>query len=284
MSRTFRFAVPFVAVVAFAQPDLRHARELYQSTRYELAIQALKEATDRDSLLLAGQSWFMLGEFKNATEILERAVSANPSSSNLHLWLGKAYGRRAETSSPFLAPKYASKARQHFEKAVELDPTSVIAMNDLFEYYMQAPGFLGGGKEKAEALAQRIARLDRAEGHYATARLAEDRKEFSAAENHLRHAWEAAPSQVGRLVDLARFLAKQGRHQESEAEFNRAQKLEPNNPKILFERASTYIQTKRNLVQAKLLLKQYLEAPLTPEDPSRQEAQKLLKSARLQTE
>jgi Flp pilus assembly protein TadD len=260
------------------QVDLTAARRLYQTTRYEEAVKVLENQKDPDSQQLLGQSLFMLGQFKKATEVFDRAAISRPDSSDLQLWLGRAYGRRAETSNPLFAPRYASKARQHFEKSVQLNPRNILAMNDLFEYYMQAPGFLGGGKDKAAALAQKISEVDKAEGHFATARLAEDSRELSAAEGQLRRAIEAAPTQVGRVIDLARFLARHGRHKESESEFQRAEKIAPNNPRLLFERAATYIEAKRNLDQSKLLLKKYLEAPLTPDDPSRQEAEKLLRS------
>jgi Flp pilus assembly protein TadD len=259
------------------QGNLARAKQLYETTQYRDAIQLLQNQTDPESLRLYGQSWFMLGEFKKASEAFEKAVQAQPLNSDNHLWLGRAYGRRAETASPFTAPRYASKARQSFEKAVELDPRNILAMNDLFEYYMQAPGFLGGGKDKASALAEKIAALDAAEGHYVHARLAEDNRDFSKAENQLRRAVDAAPASVGRVLDLAKFLAKRGRFQESEAEFQRAEKIAPNSPKLLFERAATYIETKRNTETAKLLLKRYLEAPLTPDDPPRTEAERLLK-------
>lgn len=258
--------------------DTAKARSLYATTQYREAIAELQGREDAASLQLTGQSFYMLGEFQKATEAFEKAVRVRPDSSELYLWLGRTFGRRAEVASPFTAPRYASKARQNFEKAVALDPKNLLAMNDLFEYYLQAPGFLGGGKDKAAALAARIAALDKAEGHYASARLSEDRKEFSAAEQQLRRAVESAPAQVGRILDLARFLAKQGRIPESEAEFQRAEKVAPNSPKILFDRAQTYIETKRNLDAARVLLQKYLAAPLTPDDPPRAEAERLLRS------
>lgn len=267
------------SAMAWAVEPVEQAKLLYQTTKYEEAINLLKNQSDTESLLVVGQSWFMMGEFKKASEVFEKATATSPRSSDAHLWLGRAYGRRAETANPLFAPKYASKARQYFERAVELKPDNVLALNDLFEYYMEAPGFLGGGKDKATAVAARIASLDRAEGHYVNARLAEDKKEYSTAEQQLRRAVEAAPTQVGRVLDLAKFLAKHGRIPESEAEFQRAEKIAPNSPKILFERAATYIQLKRNLDQAKLLLKRYMESPLTPDDPPRAEAEKLLRTA-----
>ena len=123
--------------------------------------------------------------------------------------IAEPFGKRAETASPLSAPALAAKARQHFEKAVALDPQNKEAVNDLFEYYLEAPGFLGGGLDKATQMAERMAALEPAEGLWAQARIAERRKDFSTAEVQLRRAMEAAPMQVGRVVDLARFLSKQ---------------------------------------------------------------------------
>jgi cytochrome c-type biogenesis protein CcmH/NrfG len=88
-----------------------------------------------------------------------------------------------------------------------------------------------------------------------------------------------APRKVRRVLDLARYLAKRGRISESEAAFNRAKELAPDAPAVSFARAQTYIEQKRNLDQAKALLQQYLRSNLTPDDPSRQQAEKLLQEA-----
>jgi Flp pilus assembly protein TadD len=221
----------------------------------------------------------MAGEFKKATECLEKAVALNPNDSNAYHWLGRAWGRRAETSSWFTAIQYARKTRDAFEKAVDLNPANAEAVNDLFEYYLEAPGFLGGGLDKASKLIERIRALDPVEYHYAQARLAEKRKEYAQAEEQLRRAVELAPRQAGRIVDLAKFLAKQGRFQESDAVFEQARTLAPESPKVLFEEAQTYVKSRRNLALAQELLKRYLEAPLSPGDPPRSEALKLLRQA-----
>jgi len=47
--------------------------------------------------------------------------------------------------------------------------------------------------------------------------------------------------------------------------------------KVLFAKADVYIKTGRNLNVAKDLLKRYLSLALTPEDPPRSQAEKLLK-------
>jgi tetratricopeptide (TPR) repeat protein len=130
---------------------------------------------------------------------------------------------------------------------------------------------------KAEELAHTIAKTDPAEGQYALALIEDKRKNYEKAEEHFRHAAELGPKQVGRFIDLAKYLAKRGQYQESEAMWDRAVHLDPNNPKILFERAHTYINEQRNLPQARELLEKYVHSQLTPEDPPRREAETLLK-------
>ena len=128
-------------------------------------------------------------------------------------------------------------------------------------------------------MAQRIAAHNEAEGHFAEAQLADKRKQFETAEEQLRRAMELAPRQVGRVMDLARYLAKHGRIQESEAAFDHAERLAPNNPDVSFARARVYIEQKRNLDKARELLNKYLRSDLTPDDPPREQAEKLLKQA-----
>ena len=83
--------------------------------------------------------------------------------------------------------------------------------------------------------------------------------------------------QVGRIIDLAKFLAKRGRFEESDQTFLAAQKLAPNAPKVLYARAAAYIENGRNLGTARELLEKYLASALTPDDPPRADAQKLLR-------
>lgn len=268
-----------VAAICLPAAELtKEAEELYQKTDYKESLALLRQLPDSGATYnLMGRNYFMLGDYKKATDAFQKALALEPSKSDHAHWLGRTFGRRAETSNPFAAPMYASKARQYFEQAVALDASNEEALNDLFDYYLQAPGFLGGGYEKAEGVAKRIAEKNEAEGHFAQAQLADKRKQYDTAEEQLRRAMELAPRQVGRILDVAKYAAKRGRLQESDAMFDKAEKLEPNTPKVMFARANTYIQQKRNLDQAKELLIKYLRSELTPEDPSREQAQKLLK-------
>ena len=84
-------------------------------------------------------------------------MAAEPGNSEYALWLGRAFGRRAETSSPSppraTPPRRASISR----RPSQLNPKNLEALSDLFEYYLEAPGFLGGGFDKAQAMAGTMA-------------------------------------------------------------------------------------------------------------------------------
>jgi tetratricopeptide (TPR) repeat protein len=283
MRRIFLSTAGFLLLTSVASPAeslaWTRAHELYQRTDYAGSLRELLGTSERDTAvyLLMGQDYYGLAEYKQATDSLEKAVTLAPANAECFLWLGRAYGRRAETSNPFSAPGFASKARQMFERAVALDPANREAVGDLFDYYLGAPGFLGGGMNKAEALAANVARRDPAEGHYYEAELDDRRKQYDSAEKHLRAAMELAPRQVGRVVALAKYLALHGRAKESDALFDQAEQIAPEDPHVIYERASAYVKSGRNLDEARKLLHRYLRAPITPSDPPKSEAESLLK-------
>lgn len=268
-----------LALPSFGQ-NLTKAENLYKHTAYEESLASLdRTSNDPSTTFLMGRDYYMLGDFKKAVEYLQKATDARTNNSEYWDWLGKAYGRKAETSNPLAAPGYANKARVAFEKSVALDSTNRDALSDLFDYYLEAPGFLGGGYDKAMAVAEKTSAIDPAEAYFERAKLAQKRKEFESAEAHFRKAVEIGPREIGHLLSLARFLATQGRVRESDAVFEQAQQIAPNEPRLWFARADVLIQGKRNLDEARNLLQRYMSASITVDDPPKRDAQRLLKQA-----
>ena len=201
--------VPVLVLPASAPAMLNRAEELYQQTHYQASLALLNKNTqDAATNFLIGRNCFMEGDFKQATDFILRATEEDPNSSEYMDWLGRVYGKRAETSSFLTAPSLAAKARQAFERAVGLNPRNSDALSDLFDYYLDAPGFMGGGYDKAVAVAEKIAAIDPPEGYAVKAKLAEKQKLYSSEEQHLRHAVAVAPGEVGLRIRLAKFLAK----------------------------------------------------------------------------
>src|SRR6185437_14883532 len=122
-----------LAGMASASPDaVNRAQELYQHTQYQNSIKVLTEdpAPDAATYLLMGKNYFMLADYRKATEFFEKSIALTPNSSTAHLWLGRSWGRRAENST-IMAISYAKRAHQAFENAVALDPHNGEAKNDL---------------------------------------------------------------------------------------------------------------------------------------------------------
>jgi tetratricopeptide (TPR) repeat protein len=177
-----------------AEDPLSKAEERYHLADYRASLALVRESgqTSGRAYSLAGKDHFMLGDYKQAAQAFERAFGLEQANSVYADWLGRSYGRRAETSSPFFAPKYAAKARAYLEEAVALDPHSDEALQDLFDYYLEAPGFLAGGFDKAEEIAKRLADRNPGEGQLAEARLADRRKQFDSVDEQLRRVIDPA--------------------------------------------------------------------------------------------
>src|ERR1017187_6850369 len=168
----WRRVKPFVLILVAAGTawaagaDYEQAHKLYNSTDFQQSIKVLLAIPSKGAAVygLLGRNYYMEGEFKKATEALEKSFELEPSNAEYALWLGRAFGRRAETASPFTAPGYASKTRQCFEKAVSLNPANLDAQSDLFEYYLEAPGFLGGEWKRPKRRRNRLAKISPPEG------------------------------------------------------------------------------------------------------------------------
>ena len=196
----------------------------------------------------------------------ERATALNPKSSLYQLWLGRAYGEKAQHSSWLSAIGFAKKTRAAFEKSVALDATNVEARSDLSEYYIEAPGFLGGGTDKAAAQANIVEKLEPATAYWIRARIAEHSNRNGEAEQQYRKAIEAEQNSSRRLFDLASFYRRVNRLDDLEATIQKSAKANTNNDSTLFDSASLLLRVGRNFPLAIALLNRYIEHGQRSED------------------
>lgn len=218
-----------------------------------------------------GIEHYRAGDYGEAQREFEQAVRAAPDNADNHVWLGRSYGRRAETNSGLkILASYglARKTLASFQRAVELDAKNLDALESLFTYHLRAPGIVGGDMKQALALAKRIEALDRAAGAQARAAYREAKKNLSGAEALLAEARERDPDHIGLLLSQASFLARRGRFQKSDELFDAALRSEPDNPSVWFARAKAFIRAKRKprYAEARDLLRRYLAAPLADPD------------------
>jgi tetratricopeptide (TPR) repeat protein len=200
MVRVGVLLILFLNSLAAAGTQFSGAEEMYNRAQYRAVIEDLKPfEAQPEALRLTGRSFFMLGDFRKAVQYFQRLVKINPLNSIDFQWLGKAWARRADTSSPVRAPGYNVNARKSFERAVELDPSSVSTLKELLELYLDRRGL-----EKAQAIATRIGELDAAEGVRAQERILFRRQELATPEEKVRMAIDQVSNQVSRAIDLSR--------------------------------------------------------------------------------
>jgi tetratricopeptide (TPR) repeat protein len=228
-----------------------------------------------------GLRLFVQEDYKQAAEAFEKALDKGPGNPDYLVWLGRAYGRRAERMSGLAklgAFGLARRVRQSFEQALQADSRHLPALESLLEFFVEAPGAVGGGKEKAPPLAERIAAIDAARGQRAWAKIHQARGETAEAEAALRRAVELEPGNTGHLTSLASFLARQGRFEESDRIYEELFRLDPESPALWFSRAKELVRAGRHPREARRLLERYLESGLPePSAEPHSEARRLLR-------
>jgi tetratricopeptide (TPR) repeat protein len=206
------------------------------------------------------RAYFSLGDWDSGISECEKAVALAPSNSQFHLWLGRIYGEKADKSAFLIAARLARKVRNEFEAAVHLSPKSVDARTDLAEFYVEAPGIVGGGRDKAEQQANSLAALDMSSADWVKGRIAEKQGDFAAAERDYRDAIVASKGKASAWLNLALFYKHRGRFDEMEkaVEHMRAAPLDRSD--ALVDAADILIHTQRNLREARELLRAYLDS------------------------
>ncbi len=99
--------------------------------------------------------------------------------------LGRVYGQQAMTASVFKMPGLATKTKEQFVKAVELDPQLFEARSGLTQFYLMAPGFAGGSTAKAKELAVEVQPRQPEQAKVLRAMLAMNDKDWAGAEREL---------------------------------------------------------------------------------------------------
>ena len=206
----------------------------------------------------------------------EIAVRLQPDSSDFHLWLGRNEGEEAEHASMFAAFNLARKVHAEFETAMRLDPRNVAALSDLGEYETEAPGFLGGGLDKAAAIAQQLQPLDAEKFHELLARIAQKRKDPATTERELKLAIAQAKNSAKAWMNLAAFYARQGNFLIMEQDIQSGLAVDTLHDSALVDGASILIRYKRNFPLAETMLRMYLASPNQSEDAPAFEVETML--------
>jgi tetratricopeptide (TPR) repeat protein len=281
-SRSISMLAVVIVLAGAAASSTKSAPEiLLREGRIDEATAAINQRiqsspNDAEAYNLLARAYFAIEKWDAAIKAGEKSVALAPDQSIYHLWLGRAYGRKAENCNVFCGASMARKMRAEFEKAVALDGNDVHARTDLAEFYLEAPGVVGGGRDKARREADTIARQDAATAHWVRARVAEKEKDLTTAEREYKAAAGDDCERPENWLSLASYYRRQSRYNDMEAAINRASACQKKPTNLLFDAGSLLLRAGRNLPQAVQFLANYLSGKDKTEDAPAFQAHYLL--------
>jgi tetratricopeptide (TPR) repeat protein len=264
------FSLLFLFSVRFLLADVTQANALLQQGRVDEATVRLREIlaaqpSDAQAHQLLCRIYYAQNMADNAIQECQFAASSDPASSDNQMWLGRAYGFKASHANPLSALSLAVKVRVAFERAVQLDPENIHAMNDLGEFYVAAPSLIGGGLDKAQALAARMQPHFPSQAHRLLALIAEKKKEDAIAEAEFSNAVAAGKTPEA-YIDLGQFYE---RHHQPDKMIDALQSgiaTDRRKGPSLVDAASVLTDAHRSPDLAETLLRTYLSSSAKTDD------------------
>jgi tetratricopeptide (TPR) repeat protein len=226
--------------------------------------------TDAQARNLACRVEFILGRWDAAVNDCQLAVRLDPGNSEFHMWLGRAYGEKADRASFLTAFSLGKRVLIEFQTATRLDPRNGEALSDLGEFYVEAPGIVGGGLDKAESVAKELDRVEPARAAELRARIAEKRNDFGTAELQFKKAIAVSPHPALQWATLARFYQLRKRFAEMDAAIRNCMSAAERDPYGsgvgLYDAAGVLIAAGRDPGVAARLLQDYVNGASQSEE------------------
>lgn len=274
MKRIFQalfVVVLLLSVLPAAAAD--SAQDMLAAGRIDEAITALKgrlssAPTDAESANLLCRSYYAMEDWDRAESACKKAVALDSNNSRFHLWMGRVYGGKADRANFFIAASLAGKVLDEFQRAVQLDPKDVAARLDLAEFYLEAPGIVGGGEDKAREQARTIGTINPAREHWVYARIAEKKKDTKTAEREYRQYIDLSKGDAEAWLNLALFFRRQKRLDEMEQAIVKTSQAPMPKLDVLVEAAQILFRSGRSYPFAIELLKRYLATGPVEEAPA----------------
>lgn len=273
------FCGPWMVGLSYAADSLiSTARQQFDLGRYEAAATLLESGlakSPQDGLLAfwAARCYFELGNFDRALDYGQRAVDSDPNNSEYHHWLGKEHGMKADQARSFGS---ALKCREEFEAAVRLNGANISARRDLLEFYVEAPGIVGGGKDKAWQQATAISDLDPVAGALARGFYWATLGDSERAEAEYKRVLELKPGRIDPYFEVAEFYQGRSDAPHMQAVLEAASSLEPQDSRWAYYRGVAGILARKGLKEAEQELRTYLASPPRRDFPSHAAAREWL--------
>jgi len=216
-----------VSSIAAQTPERLFQERKFDEARAVSKAQLAANKNDANAMYWMGRIADAQGKNGEAIEWYEKAVKQEDNSALYHYWLGDALGEAAQTASKLRQPFLARRLKSEFERAVALDPKMIDARQGLVDFYSMAPGFMGGGMDKAREQVAEITKLSPMRGHLAGARVADREKDLVGAEREYQAAISVAPDSAQAYYSLGQWYRRQSKWDDAFATYERLMKAKP---------------------------------------------------------
>jgi tetratricopeptide (TPR) repeat protein len=218
--------------VAQADNNITEGVQLFEAKKYQEAKACFEKHWQdhpRDAVAASylGRIYSREGNYEQAIVWLEKAVKLDDGNSNYHLWLGQAYGIKAQRAGLLKKGSAAKHVQREFERAVALNPDNLEARFGLLQFYQMAPGFMGGSKDKAKAQADEIMNRNEMQGHLAYGFIYQMNEEYALAEKEYRITIGMDPQNVQPYHSLGYLYIQQKQYDQAITVFENLLQIRP---------------------------------------------------------
>nr|MEE4268467.1 tetratricopeptide repeat protein [Candidatus Krumholzibacteria bacterium] len=238
----------FLCTISPAQAlDFNDIEAKWQSGWYEevgalVADAAAQKNADHRALYFKARALLFTRHLEEAQDWAEKAAKAAPDSATYWAQLGAAKAFRIQ-EKPMRGITLGRSCKKDFEKAVKLDPTNLESLWALMRFNMHAPGIVGGNKDKAWEMADKIMALNPAQGHQALAQLHVHLDEDPVkAQADNRAAAAADPTNAKICFDIGQSLLNRGLRDEALEFYHLGAEREKNTAEGLVKLAGAYMR------------------------------------------
>ena len=198
-----------VAVAAEADPAALIEKGHYKQAFPLIEKRLAANSKDADALVLMARYKLAYSDAEAAKKLLQQAIAIQPNSSAAHLFMADAISRRVDQAGMFEKMGLAKDIKRETEQAISLDPKNVDAYHGMMDYYLEAPGVMGGSVSKAREMAEKMMALDPVEGNLAKARIAVHEKQFDTVEGFYLEAVKAKPNSYNALLETSALYTRE---------------------------------------------------------------------------
>jgi len=249
------------ATLAGTPDDLARADALYEDDQIEAARTLVQQVLDREpddavALFQMGRIAMAEKDHDEAIEVLKRSTELEPDSESFR-WLGHAYVEKLQNSNIFKKKGLAGKVKKAFLKAVEIDPSNIEAREAMAGFYMEAPGIVGGSREKAWEQIEAIMALDETAGRSSRVDYYMKYEEWGNAEMELDALIAASPEDATLWFRLGRLYQDTEQYDRAIEMFEKSWATDPESINALYQIGRTTVIGDRDYAKGEAAFREY---------------------------